>query len=323
MLMEGMGVNSPGNDYTYNGKELNEDFGLNLYDYGARWYDAALGRWWSVDPLGEVTPAWTVYNYVQNTPLNAIDPDGNSCRGCGPNGEDYSPPASDNTYSSQWPPSGGSKGDKHTDTNGTFVHDGNNWIDQGSGNRVLNVVDITSSKTEDEEINTQPKYKTAIPEGNGTNWLLRSSIATQSADYSRDPSALYRFSNEMPEYFSTTLGALFAVEGVVELGVWGVGQATGGAAAKGGVNAVEQVAVHGNSLKSLKPTWGYKLFSNDGTFLKNGITNKLIPEARYTKAFMLDKKMVPFKQFPNRLGAYQWEFQQNQILRGSLNLNMH
>ena len=93
--------------------------------------------------------------------------------------------------------------------------------------------------------------------------------------------------------------------------------------AKGGVNAVEQVAVQGNSLKSLRPTWGYKLYSADGTFLKNGITSKLIPETRYTRAFMLDKKMVPFKQFPNRLEAYQWEFGQNQILRGPLNLNMH
>jgi hypothetical protein len=26
--------------YTYNGKELNSDFGLDLHDYGARWYDA-------------------------------------------------------------------------------------------------------------------------------------------------------------------------------------------------------------------------------------------------------------------------------------------
>lgn len=94
-------------------------------------------------------------------------------------------------------------------------------------------------------------------------------------------------------------------------------------AAKTGVNAVEQVAVHGNSLKSLRPTWGYKLYSADGTFLKNGITSKLIPETRYTKAFMSDKYMVPFKQFPNRLEAFQWEFQQNQILRGPLNLNMH
>ncbi|KQB41126.1 Protein containing RHS repeat [Flavobacterium aquidurense] len=86
---------------------------------------------------------------------------------------------------------------------------------------------------------------------------------------------------------------------------------------------LEEVVVHGNSLKSTKPTWGYKLYDNDGTFLKNGITNKLIPEARYTKTFMLDKKMVPFKQFSNRLDAWNWEYQQNLIERGPLNLNMH
>jgi RHS repeat-associated protein len=80
---------------------------------------------------------------------------------------------------------------------------------------------------------------------------------------------------------------------------------------------------HGNDLRSTKPTWGYKLYSADGTFLKNGITNKVNPEARYSKAFMADKKMIPFKQFPNRLDAWNWEFQQNTILRGPLNLNMH
>jgi len=55
----------------------------------------------------------------------------------------------------------------------------------------------------------------------------------------------------------------------------------GATVAKGGINAVEQVAVHGNSLRSLRLTWGYKLYSADGTFLKNGITSKLIPERRY------------------------------------------
>ena len=94
-------------------------------------------------------------------------------------------------------------------------------------------------------------------------------------------------------------------------------------AAKTSTSLVDDVVVHGNSLASKRPTWGYKLYSQDGTFLKNGITSKLVPEARYTRAFMSDKYMVPFKQFPNRLGAYQWEFGQNQILRGPLNLNMH
>ena len=101
-------------------------------------------------------------------------------------------------------------------------------------------------------------------------------------------------------------------------GVWKISKA-----AETSTKVVEQTAVHGNSLKSLKPTWGYKLYSQDGTFLKNGITNKLNPETRYTKAFMSDKYMIPVKQFPNRFDAYQWEFQQNQVLRGPLNLNMH
>jgi len=48
----------------------------------------------------------------------------------------------------------------------------------------------------------------------------------------------------------------------------------------------------------------------------------LVPETRYTKAFMQDKFMAKFP-FPNRAAAWEWEFQQNQILRGPLNKNMH
>jgi RHS repeat-associated protein len=62
--------------YQYNGKELNEDFGLGLSDYGARWYDASLGRWWSVDPLSEMYSAQNSYHYGMNSPMMYIDPDG-------------------------------------------------------------------------------------------------------------------------------------------------------------------------------------------------------------------------------------------------------
>jgi RHS repeat-associated protein len=78
MEMEGTWAATTGvkNNYEYNGKELNEDFGLNLSDYGARWYDAAVGRWWSVDPLAEKFASKTSYNYGLNNPIIMIDPDG-------------------------------------------------------------------------------------------------------------------------------------------------------------------------------------------------------------------------------------------------------
>ncbi len=64
------------NLYQYNGKELNGDLGLGLYDYGARWYDAGVGRWTTVDPMNDKRNWVSPYNYVQNNPLLRIDPDG-------------------------------------------------------------------------------------------------------------------------------------------------------------------------------------------------------------------------------------------------------
>ena len=62
--------------YKYNGKELDRKGGLDWYDYGARHYDAALGRWHVVDPMAEKYYLWSPYTYCLGNPVRFIDPTG-------------------------------------------------------------------------------------------------------------------------------------------------------------------------------------------------------------------------------------------------------
>jgi RHS repeat-associated protein len=64
--------------FSYTGRERDEATGL--YNYRARWYDPAVGRFASEDPVGFSSGDVNLFRYVGNSSVNAIDPSGLTVR---------------------------------------------------------------------------------------------------------------------------------------------------------------------------------------------------------------------------------------------------
>lgn len=62
--------------YKYNGKELQDELGLNVYGMDARGYDSAIGRFNVVDPMAAFAPSYTPYRFGFNNPVYWTDPTG-------------------------------------------------------------------------------------------------------------------------------------------------------------------------------------------------------------------------------------------------------
>ena len=70
------GLNGDFQSYKYNGKELERQIGLDIYDFGARRCDAATCRFTTMDPLAEKYYSTSPYAYCVNNPMRFVDLDG-------------------------------------------------------------------------------------------------------------------------------------------------------------------------------------------------------------------------------------------------------
>ncbi|WP_074410439.1 DUF6443 domain-containing protein [Aquimarina megaterium] len=69
-------VRGRNHNYGFGGKEEQDELGLKWMDFGARNYQADIGRWMNPDPLSEKYYEYSPYNYTLNNPVKYVDPDG-------------------------------------------------------------------------------------------------------------------------------------------------------------------------------------------------------------------------------------------------------
>ncbi|MDY0089013.1 MAG: RHS repeat-associated core domain-containing protein, partial [Flavobacteriaceae bacterium] len=62
--------------YKYNGKEWQDELGLNVHDFHFRQYMQDLGRTTTLDPMAEMFYSISPYSFLNNSPLITIDPTG-------------------------------------------------------------------------------------------------------------------------------------------------------------------------------------------------------------------------------------------------------
>ena len=92
--------------WLFGDKELDRTSGLDLYDFEARAYDPALGRFRQPDPLAETYRPLSPYLYCSGNPLKNIDPTGENIYSVDVDGYFHLEKANDDNYDRIYSPLG-------------------------------------------------------------------------------------------------------------------------------------------------------------------------------------------------------------------------
>ncbi len=251
-------------------------YGLNLVNFGFRNYNPTIGRFLGADLLGDLNEMVSPAAYTNNSFINAVDIDGLYNESGGMQDGGGRVPGAPEAEKYQGKP-------KET----IVTAEGNYAGLRAFSDMAQGVANGLGQLAHDlAPIRMIPKSE-------------ESTFSESIKDLKNIPSNLYNLPSQLRKVYSngsTEQKAQATVQfaGTILAMLKGKAQGSGLMMSKlgAGSSTFSKLIVHGNSLKSLKPTWGYKLYSQTGKFLKNGITSKVNSQKRYSKSFMLDKLMV-------------------------------
>lgn len=147
--------------YKFGGKELDEVYGLNWYDFEARQLSMTIPRFTTMDPRAEKYYSVSPYAYCMNNPVNYIDPDGRTVYFYRDNGN------------------GEFEQVEFSQLDATTQEWLYGWMQSGSGQDFLsNFVDGEQSFTWD--------GNTVTIQGNGNNYDAQYSFGNATTDYRSD-----------------------------------------------------------------------------------------------------------------------------------------